>query len=260
MNQKKSEPLVSIITPAYNAEEFIVDTIQSVWTQDYQNWEMIIIDDHSTDNTVEVVKSFIQRDPRIRLIERSENGGTAKTRNAGLREAKGKYIAFLDSDDQWLPKKLTKQVAFMETTGHPFTYTAFYRVQIFSNGVKKTKEVEVPPTQTYKQLLRENQVGCLTVMINQEKTGPLQMVDMRSRQDYALWLELARRGFQPIGIQEILATYRVRTDSLSSNKLKMAKQNWRVFRDVEKLSLPVASWYFAQYAFLKFKTYLTYMR
>ena len=260
MNNKGIEPLVSIITPAYNAENFIVDTINSVLAQNYQNWEMIIIDDHSIDNTIKVVKKFIEEEPRIRLIERSQNGGTAKTRNAGLREAKGRYIAFLDSDDQWLPWKLVKQVDYMESTKAPFTYTAYHRVQIFSDGSKKTKEVSVPPTQNYKQLLRENKIGCLTVMINQEQTGPIQMVDMRSRQDYALWLELTRRGFQPIGIQEILATYRVRTDSLSSNKLKMAKQNWRVFRDIEKLSLPVASWYFIQYAFLKLKAYLKYMK
>ncbi|NLJ19140.1 glycosyltransferase family 2 protein [Globicatella sulfidifaciens] len=260
MKDLKTSPLVSIITPAYNAAEFISDTIESVLIQDYQNWEMIIIDDCSKDHTVDVINEFIEKEPRIRLIRRSENGGTAKTRNAGLNEAKGQYIAFLDSDDIWLPKKLTKQVDYMEKNDLAFTYTAYNRVQIFPDGKKKVKEVNVPLTQTYPQLLKENKIGCLTVMINQEKTGPLQMVDMRSRQDYALWLELTRKGFQPIGIQEILANYRVRGNSLSSNKLKMAKQNWRVFRDVEKLSLPVASWYFIQYAFLKLRTYMRYMK
>ena len=260
MKDMKANPLISIITPAYNAEKFISDTIESVLIQGYQNWEMIIIDDHSTDRTVEVIKQYIENEPRIKLIERRENGGTAKTRNAGLRKAKGRYIAFLDSDDRWLPDKLTKQVTYMEKNNLAFTFTAYNRVQIDSDGHIEIKEVSVPTTQNYKQLLKENKIGCLTVMINQEITGTLQMVDMRSRQDYALWLELTRKGFQPIGIQEVLANYRVRGNSLSSNKIKMAKQNWRVFRDVEKLSLPVASWYFVQYAFLKLRAYIKYMK
>ena len=260
MNNKNTSPLVSIITPSYNSADFITDTIDSVRSQTYSNWEMIIIDDHSSDQTVKVVKAIIKQEPRIRLIERRENGGPARTRNAGLKEATGRYVAFLDSDDQWLPNKLTKQVNFMESNDLVFTHTAYNRVQIDAEGQDEVKEVKVPPTLTYKQLLRENVIGCLTVMVNQEKTGKLQMVDMRQRQDYALWLALTRKGYNAIGMQERLANYRVRGGSLSSNKLKMAKQNWRVYREVEKLSFPVACWYFVQYAFLKIIKYVGYMK
>lgn len=260
MSKDKAKPMVSIITPTYNAESFIIDTIESVLSQSYSDWEMIVIDDHSTDHTVEVVKKMIKQDQRIRLIERTKNEGPARTRNAGLREAIGRYIAFLDSDDQWLPEKLATQVAFMESTDASFSYTSYNRVQIYADGRKEIKPVIVPEMVTYKQLLKKNVIGCLTVMIDQKQTGQIQMVDMRSRQDYALWLELTRRGFKAVGIPETLANYRVRVDSISSNKLKMAKQNWRVYRDVEKLSLPVAIWYFIHYAFLKSMEYVNYIK
>lgn len=253
-------PIVSIITPTYNAASFIEETIKSVQSQSYQDWEMIIIDDRSIDDTVNVIRKIINHDPRIKLIELPTNQGPARARNAGLKEVKGKFIAFLDSDDQWLPEKLEKQIDYMLKTKTAFTYTAYNRVQLYPDGRKEIKTVNVPERSTYKQLLKRNVIGCLTVMIDRELTGNIQMVDMRSRQDYALWLELTRRGYEAHGIPEVLANYRVRIDSVSSNKLKMAKQNWRVYRDIEKMSLPVALWYFAHYAFLKTKEYVNYMK
>ncbi|MBU5594364.1 glycosyltransferase [Amphibacillus sp. MSJ-3] len=260
MNKEQINPMVSIITPTYNAESFIIDTIESVRQQNYSNWEMIVIDDHSKDNTVKTVKEMMSQEPRIRLIERSKNEGPARTRNAGLREAKGRYIAFLDSDDQWLPNKLASQIAFMQSTGAALSYTSYNRIQLHADGRKEIKPVIVPETVSYKQLLKKNVIGCLTVMIDQDQTGPIQMADIRSRQDYALWLDLTRRGFTALGIPKPLANYRVRVDSLSSNKLKMAKQNWRVYRDIEKLSLPVAIWYFIHYAILKSWEYVHYIK
>ena len=149
----------------------------------------------------------------------------------------------------WLPDKLEIQVSFMKSTNLAFSYTSYNRVQIYSDSRREIKTVNIPETVTYKQLLKKNVIGCLTVMIDQHQTGAIKMVDMRSRQDYALWLELTRRGFKTLGIPQVLAHYRVRVDSLSSNKLKMAKQNWRVYRDIEKLSIPKAIWYFTHYAF-----------
>lgn len=260
MTTKEQKPFVSVITPTYNAKDYIKMTIESVLNQTYQNWEMIIIDDASTDNTIEIIKQMIIDEPRIHLIERTKNEGPARTRNAGLKQAKGRFIAFLDSDDEWFSEKLSRQVEFMIETDAAFSYTGFDRVQIYPDGKREIRHVNVPRTTTYKKLLKKNVIGCLTVMIDQEKTGPIQMPDIRSRQDYALWLELTRKGYQAVGIPDVLANYRVRIGSLSSNKLKMAKQNWRVYRDVEKLSLPVAIWYFCHYAILKSLEYVNYIK
>ncbi|SDB81294.1 teichuronic acid biosynthesis glycosyltransferase TuaG [Pelagirhabdus alkalitolerans] len=259
MNEHVS-PTVSVITPTFNAEQFIGDTIQSVQNQTFTDWEMIIIDDSSTDRTVETVKKYIKDDDRIRIIERSENGGPAKTRNAGLKATRGRYIAFLDSDDEWLDKKLAVQLEYMQKTQTAFTHTAYERVQIHTDQTKVIKPVAVPSIISYKQLLKRNVIGCLTVMIDTKQTGDIQMPDIRSRQDYALWLELTRKGFEAHGINEVLANYHVRLGSVSSNKWNMAKQNWRVYRDVEKLSFPIAAWYFTHYAFLKTKEYMHYIK
>ncbi|WP_017471012.1 glycosyltransferase family 2 protein [Amphibacillus jilinensis] len=254
----RDEPKVSVITPTYNAARFIENTIVSVQQQSYQNWEMVIVDDQSTDDTVRVINKLMEQDQRIRLIELNTNQGPARARNVALKAAEGRYIAFLDSDDQWLVNKLEQQVLYMQQSNVAFTYTAYNRVQLHDDGRKEIKAVSVPSQVTYKQLLKQNVIGCLTVMIDVEKTGPVQMFDIRARQDYALWLELTRRGFEAHGINEVLANYSVRVGSLSSNKIKMAKQNWRVYREVEKLSLPVAIWYFIHYAFLKTKEYFSY--
>lgn len=256
--ETEENPLVSVITPTYNAEAFIELTIDSVQSQTYRNWEMVIVDDASTDETVSIIRKIMQSEPRIRLIERKINEGAARTRNQGLREAKGRYIAFLDSDDSWSALKLERQLDFMVSNNHAFSYTGYNRLQVSEDGQSFLQSVEIPETATYHRLLKKNVIGCLTVMIDTYKTGPIQMVDMRRRQDYALWLELTRRGFTAYGLKEVLGVYRVRTDSISSNKFSVAMQNWRVYRDVEKLALPVAIWYFIHYAVLKTLEYKKY--
>lgn len=254
----ENKPLISIITPVYNAETFIEETIKSVMDQSYDHWEMILIDDCSTDNTRIKLSKYKQIDNRIKIVHLKENKGPAIARNTGLNQAKGRYIAFLDSDDQWLPHKLDKQLNFMQKKAIAFSYTAYNRVQMIGNRKESSKEVMIPDHVTYKDLLKENVIGCLTVMIDTSLTGPIQMVNIRTRQDYALWLELTRRGFIAHGLQDILANYRVRDHSVSSNKVKMVKQNWRVYRDIEKLSLPKSIWYFLHYIFLKMKRYSKY--
>lgn len=255
---RKEQPLISVITPTYNAEDYIEETIVSVQKQTYQHWEMIIVDDCSTDETLKIIERLAKNDSRIKVYAQNENQGAGHTRNKALRVSSGRFIAFLDSDDQWREEKLEKQLRFMLDNHYAFTYTGYDRLQLNDQGLSEIKPVNVPRQTTYQKLLKKNVIGCLTVMIDRDQTGPIQMLDIRRRQDYALWLELTRLGFEAHGLTDSLALYRVRVDSISSNKLVVAKQNWRIYREVEKLSLPVAIWYFGHYAILKTLEYINY--
>lgn len=246
MNKYQKSPLVSVITPTYNSEAYIQQTIESVKNQKYQNWEMIIVDDCSKDNTVEIVKNEAEKDERIRLIQLQKNSGAAVARNTAIRNAKGKYIAFLDSDDLWYPEKLEKQVTFMQEKDIAFSFTS-YRI-INEDGTETDKIIQVPKEIDYKGLLKNTIIGCLTVMLDVSKLGLVQMPNIRTRQDTALWLAILKKGYKAYGIQEPLAKYRKVKGSISSNKLKMAKQNWRMYRDIENLNVIYASWCFVNYA------------
>ncbi|MCZ0703684.1 teichuronic acid biosynthesis glycosyltransferase TuaG [Natronobacillus azotifigens] len=259
MTNRLNDPLVSVITPTYNAQRFISNTVTSVINQSYSNWEMILIDDHSSDDTVKTIEEYLQKDQRIRLIKNNKNMGAGYARNIGLENARGRYIAFLDSDDQWLPEKLSKQIKFMQDHDLAFSYTAYERVHYRKNGDIEIKNVRVPKYVTYEELLKKNVIGCLTVILDKEQIGDFRMINIRSRQDYALWLNITRNGYKTMGMDEILARYRVRRDSLSSNKFIMAKRNWSVYRKVEKLSLIKSLWYFGHYVVLKTKEYLRYI-
>lgn len=238
--------LISVIIPTYNAEKYILETINSVKSQTYQNWEMIIVDDCSKDNTVEIIKKEAKNDSRIKLIQLSQNCGAAIARNTAIRNAKGKYIAFLDSDDLWYPEKLEKQVAFMQENDIAFSFTS-YRI-INEDGTETDKIINVPKEINYKGLLKNTIIGCLTVMLDVSKLGLVQMPNIRTRQDTALWLSILKRGHKAYSIQEPLAKYRKVRGSISSNKLKMARQTWRMYRDLENLNVLHASWCFVNYA------------
>ncbi|WP_404347853.1 glycosyltransferase [Sutcliffiella horikoshii] len=246
-----SSSLVSVITPSYNAEKFISATIESVRTQTYTNWEMIIVDDCSKDETREILKEYAELDPRIKPIFLEENSGAAVARNTALKAAQGDYVAFLDSDDLWVPDKLEKQLAFMQKNDYAFSFTAYNLMD--ESGKPLDKVISVPKQIDYKGLLKNTIIGCLTVMIDTRKVEPLQMPLIRTRQDYALWLKVLRQGHVAYGMQEPLANYRIVEGSISSNKLKTAKRNWYVYREIEKLSLPYASWCFVNYAFYAIK-------
>lgn len=249
-------PAVSVITPAYNAERFIKETIQSVQDQTYSDWEMIIVDDRSKDRTVEYIKEVQAGDPRIRLIELEENSGSAVARNTAIENAAGRYIAFLDSDDRWMPEKLERQLRFMQDKDVAFSFTAYVRT--LEDGTETDYISRTPATVDWDALMKRCVIGCLTVMLDRNKTGEVKMVDIRTRQDYALWLELTRRGFTAHGLADVLAKYRVVDDSISSNKWKAAKRNWYVFRHIESQSLPKALWYFGHYAVIAVKDLIDY--
>ncbi|PFA05077.1 glycosyltransferase family 2 protein [Bacillus cereus] len=244
--EREFQPLVSIVTPSYNANSFIEKTIQSVQSQTYKNWEMIIIDDVSKDNTCELIKEESKKDNRIRLIELKENSGAAIARNTGINNARGKYVAFLDSDDLWLPEKLEKQLAFMQNNDIAFSFTGY---QIMNqDGTLTDKVVHVPGKINYNGLLKNTIIGCLTVMLDIEKLGKIQMPNIRTRQDTATWLKILRQGHYAYGLDEVLSKYRKVENSISSNKFKMAKMNWKLYREIEGLSILKSAWCFGNYA------------
>lgn len=248
--------LVSVITPAYNSAKFIEETIASVRSQTYSNWEMLVIDDCSEDNTCEVVEKIATVDRRIKLIRLRENVGVGMARNIAIKAAKGRFIAFLDSDDLWLPQKLEKQIKFMIENNVAFSYTQYQR--ILENGNIVSGIVTIPKSLTYWELLKNTAIAILTVVIDIEKTGLIEMVSQRSYSSYAdllLWLSLLKKGLIAYGIQENLALYRIVEGSMSSNKLKNAIGVWKIYRQIEKLNLPVASWCFINYAWRGYMKY-----
>lgn len=247
-------PLISIITPSYNASSFIMETIRSVQSQSYTNWEMIVVDDLSKDNTRKIIKEEQKKDNRIKLIPLEENSGAAIARNIGIDHASGKYLAFLDSDDLWLPEKLEKQLEFMRRKNIGFAFTG-YQI-ITQNGEPTKKFIQVPELIDYNGLLKNTIIGCLTVMIDVEKVGKVKMPNFRTRQDTATWLGILKQGHLAFGLNETLAQYRKVENSVSSKKINMAKMNWRLYREIEKLSIPKSVWCFINYAyngFLKHK-------
>lgn len=232
---KYNEPLVSIITANYNGEQFISETIDSVFDQSYQNWELIVIDDYSSDTSVEIIKEYIKKDDRIQLISNKVNLGAAKTRNKGIEAAKGKYIAFLDGDDLWRPEKLNKQISFMleNEKERLFSYTSYQWMD--EQGKQLEHSLHALPEINYHDMLDKNRIGCLTAVYNQEVLGKVYMPDIRKRQDYGLWLKLLKRTEFCFGMEEVLADYRVREASMSSNKFEMLKWNWKLFYEIENL-------------------------
>jgi teichuronic acid biosynthesis glycosyltransferase TuaG len=224
----------SIITPIYNAEFFLEETLQSIIDQNYSNWESILINDNSTDSSLDIAQRFTELDSRFKIINKSESGGAAKARNSGIEASKGRFIAFLDSDDIWHPKKLEKQILFMKNNNVDFSFTAYNFIS--EKGVHGDF-VTVPNEVSYKTLLRGNIIACLTAVYDTKKLGKVYMPDILKRQDFALWLKITKSGINAIGINESLAHYRLRTGSLSSTKFNTMLHTWGVYRNVEKLSI-----------------------
>ena len=242
MNKK-----ISIITPSYNSEIFIEECINSVITQSYMDWEMIIVDDCSTDNSRELILKFAKEDNRIKTIFLDENVGAAEARNVAIRQAKGKYIAFLDSDDIWKSDKLEKQIEFMKNNNIAFSFTSYQSMS--EDGMEKYSVIKAPKKMTYHSYLRNTLIGCLTVIIDREKTGDFEMPNIRSSHDMALWLLIMKRGFLAYGLNENLAYYRIVSNSNTSKKWKAAKEVWDVYRKVEKLNIMYSAYNFIGYVY-----------
>ena len=241
---------VSVITPSYNSEKYISKTIESVQAQGYQNWEMVIVDDCSTDKTCEIVQTFSEKDPRIKLLRQEKNAGAGAARTRAMRASTGRFIAYLDADDIWKPEKLEKQVRFMLDKDCGFS-CASYEV-IDDDGNKKGKEVHMLPAVDYVGFLTNNLLQTVGIMVDTRKVDKelLVMPDIRRRQDAATWLQILKAGHKCLGIDEILAEYRRAEGSLSSNKLKAVKGIWYLYRNIEHLSLPFSCYCFIRYAIL----------
>ena len=224
-------PQVSIITPTYNCAEFIVQTIESVLAQSYADWEMIISDDCSTDNTLEVIKPYLESDARIKYICNDKNSGAAITRNNALRLAQGRWIAFLDSDDLWHPEKLEKQIAFMEQNGYAFSYTDYTLIDEQSHSLGQM--VIGPNRITKLGMYAYCWMGCLTVMYDSTVVGLVQIADIKKNNDYAMWLKVVKKA-ECYRLPQSLAQYRKRSGSISNHSyLSLIKWHYKLFREAE---------------------------
>ncbi len=240
--------LVSIITPVYNAETTLKTTLDSILNQTYTNWELIMVNDASSDQSATIAKTYLSKDKRIQWIDLTQNVGAAKARNLAIDRARGQYIAFLDADDVWDSTKLEKQVSFMKDHAYAFTFTAY--------RTNKGRIIKADPVLDYKQLIVDNKIGCLTVIVDRRMTGDFVMPDYRKGQDHLTWLMLMKRGHKAQGLNEILATYTEgNAGSLSGNKLKAAKRQWFNYRKALGLGFFQSCFYFIQYAFYALKKY-----
>lgn len=247
---EESDAKVSIITPVHNSEKYIEETIKSVQNQTYSNWEMIIVDDCSTDKTKDLIKAMQESDSRIRLIKQQKNVGAAVARNCALEHAKGKYIAYLDSDDLWKPEKLEKQVTYMQQNKIAFSCVSYEIID--SEGELLNKQVHMLPKSNYRKFLTNNLLQTVGIMVDISVVDKkhLIMPDIFRPEDAATWLQVLKLGIDCYGLDEILAQYRRVENSLSGNKMKGAKGMWRLYRDIEELPLLYSCYCFVRYAFL----------
>ena len=240
-------PLISIITPAYNAENFIGETIKSVQQQTCQNWELIIVDDCSKDYTSVLVNDYVKDDHRIRLIKAPQNGGVAKARNIGLENAKGEYIAFVDSDDLWKPDKLEKQLYFMQKKGCVLSYTDFQKFN--TNDGSLGKVMKCPAKMKAEDILKNTAIGCLTVMVDKKQAGEFRMPPLGHTEDNCTWYHILKKTNSVAYNQgEVLSLYREGNASLTKNKGKSAKQQWETYRRYFGFSRIKSAYYFTWYA------------
>ncbi len=234
--------LVSVIMPVFNAEETLQRAVASVQAQDYPDWEVILIEDGSSDGSADLCADLAAADPRIQVLHQPRNSGAAAARNSGLKIARGRYIAFLDADDEWLPEKLSCQLAFMQARGAHFSYTGFWR----QRGTER-HQVRVPERVDRNRLLKGNVIGCLTALYDRAHFGTVEMPALRLRQDFALWLKLLERGEAAHGLDRPLAVHHVQPNSLSAPKGRAIRATWQMYRSHLGLSPIRAGWYLSNH-------------
>lgn len=227
--------LVSIVMPAYNCSAYIGETIESVLKQSYPYWELIIVDDCSSDNTRDIVLQYMKENARIRYFLLEKRSGVVAARTKATDEARGKYIAFLDSDDLWYPEKLKKQICFMQENGYAFTCTSYEKVN--EKGEPLRKIIHSVPKADYNRVLLDCPIGNSTVIYDTEKLGKCRGPNIKRRNDYALWLRILHREPYVYGLPDILMQYRVRAGSISSKKIPLIRYHWILYRDIEKLGI-----------------------
>ena len=241
----KTDKLVSIVMPLYDAQRFIAQAIESVLSQSYEYFELLIVDDKSTDNSVAIVKKYMNEDKRIKLFLLDANCGPVAARNRAIKEAKGRYIAFLDSDDVWLTDKLYRQIEFMEENHLVLTYSAYETMDENAHYIN-TRKCFSPAS--YKDMLKSNRIGNLTGIYDVAFFGKVYMKDV-GHEDYVMWLHLLKQITSTKGIEEPLARYRISSSSLSSNKIKALVWQWHIYRKIEKLNFLQSFYYFGYYVY-----------
>lgn len=237
---KRKEALVSVVMPAYNCEEYVAEAISSVLAQTYKNWELLVIDDGSKDDTLQVIKEFSKRDSRIIALPNGKNMGVSETRNRGIELASGDWIAFLDSDDMWKPEKLEKQLEVAEEKEAEFLFTGSSYIN--EQGVPYKGLFKVPEKVTYKKLRKQNVISCSSVLVRSKYFENIKMEKDEMHEDFAVWLRILKLGVTAFGVNEPLLIYRISRDSKSGNKLKSVIMTYKVFRFIGVN--PIGSAYF----------------
>ena len=250
-------PLVSIITPCFNAADFIAETIRSVQNQTFTDWEWFIMDDCSDDASVSIIAEYAKNDVRIKLLPLKKNGGAAVARNMGIALAKGKYMTFIDADDVWSQRFLAENVSRI-TQSEGFLCASYEMYDVSLN--LKLGELRVPEHATYAAILKTNTISCLTAFIDISRLGKEFMPEIKYRQDMGLWLKYLKKINRVEGISESLAIYRIRKQSLSHNKVNLLKHQWTFYREVENLSLLKSSYYFTIWMYYGSKKYWSIKR
>lgn len=254
IQKNEAAPLISVIMPAYNAEEFIVEAIASVQAQSVADWELLVIDDCSTDHTCQIVRGIAANDSRVKLLVNEKNLGAAGSRNRGLDIFRGQYVALLDSDDYWYPHMLEKLLARAEETKADIIYCSYELVD--EQGVKVCNDFLVPETTRFRDSIVRNVISCSTSLLTRELAEKYRFPTNMYHEDIALWFQILRDGGTACGVTEVLAAYRQRTSSKSSNKLTSAARRWVIYRKYLKLPFFKSVWVMAQYAYyglVKFK-------
>jgi len=236
----KNEALVSIVMPAYNCGKYVVEAINSVLAQTYRNWELLVLDDGSKDNTLRIIEEFSQKDSRIKAVPNGKNMGVSATRNRGIELASGEWIAFLDSDDMWKPEKLEKQFEIVEKEAAEFLFTGSSYIN--EEGEPYKGIFEVPEKITYKKLRNQNVISCSSVLVRKKYFEHIKMEKDEIHEDYAVWLRILKLGVIAFGVNEPLLIYRISRNSKSGNKMKTVKMTYKVFRFVG--INPIGSAYF----------------
>lgn len=245
----KNYGLVSIITPSFNSSTFIRETIEAIINQTYQDWELLITDDCSTDNTIKIIEEYVSKDSRIKLFKLDKNSGAGICRNKSIEMASGRYIAFCDSDDVWMPQKLEKQLEFMNEKDCALSYSSY---MLMNENGKEQGIVVCMRKIDFASMKRDDGIACLTAIYDTQKVGKMYMSSLRKRQDWGLWLEILAKCKVAYGLKEPLAYYRLRNGSISNNKLNLVKYNINVYRTILKFSL------FKSYLFFLFVFMPTY--
>lgn len=250
----KDYGLVSIITPNYNCGQFIAETIESVLAQTYQNWEMLIQDDCSTDDSIKIAEEYAKRDSRIKIQRNSRNSGAAVTRNNAIRRSQGEYLAFLDSDDIWLPMKLERQLEFMKKYNCDFSFTRYEHIS--EEGKSLGEQARVIRHLSYTKMMMHCWPGCLTVLYKQDAGNKIYAQDVKKNNDHALFLQVLRHCNNAMGIDECMALYRIRKGSISRNKFKMIDPYIKVLHEFERHNLLVS--YFCVFTQTFVKLFMKY--